>query len=140
MELTETQQLVATCLDPTVLVLAAVGSGKTTTLSERIAHAVQTGVAPARILALTFTNRAAQRMRESLEGRDAIAARRVHIHTFHGLCAWILRTESRALGLSPSLWIHDEEDAEELIRSLGVQRARQAVLVRDRERRAVRRP
>jgi DNA helicase II / ATP-dependent DNA helicase PcrA len=127
MELTPQQKQVATCLDPTVLVLAAVGSGKTTTLSERVAHAVEHGVEPARILALTFTNRAAQRMRESLEARDAVAARRVHVHTFHGLCTWILRTEARSLGLSPSLWVHDEEDAEELIRTLGVQRSRQAM-------------
>ena len=127
MKLTEPQMQVATCLDPTLLVLAAVGSGKTTTLSERVAHAVKQGIAPARILALTFTNRAAQRMRESLEARDAVAARRVQIHTFHGLCTWILRTEARDLGLSPSLWVHDEEDAEELIRSLGVQRSRQAM-------------
>ncbi len=127
MKLTPPQHQVATCFDPTVLVLAAVGSGKTTTLSERIAQAVAQGVEPARILALTFTNRAAQRMRESLESRDAVAARRVHVHTFHGLCAWILRTEARSLGLSPSLWVHDEEDAEDLIRSLGVQRSRQAM-------------
>jgi len=127
MELTTPQKQVATCFDPTVVVLAAVGSGKTTTLSERIAHAVEQGVAPARILALTFTNRAAQRMRESLEARDAVAARRVHVHTFHGLCAWILRTEARSMGLSPSLWVHDEEDAEALIHSLGVQRSRQAM-------------
>ena len=83
MNLTETQRLVAHCTDPTVLVLAAVGSGKTTTLSERIAIAVESGVHPARILALTFTNRAAQNMRERLAVRDAIAARRVHVHTFH---------------------------------------------------------
>ena len=127
MKLTDAQTQVAHCLDPTVLVLAAVGSGKTTTLSERIAHAVEQGIHPARILALTFTNRAAQRMRESLEQRDAVAARRVHIHTFHGLCTWILRTEARSLGLSPSLWVHDEEDAEELIRAIGVQRSRQAM-------------
>jgi len=127
MELTDRQREVAECLDPTVVVLAAVGSGKTTTLSERVAVAVSQGVEPARILALTFTNRAAARMRESLSDRDAIAARRVHVHTFHGLCTWILRTEARALGLSPSLWVHDEEDAEELIKSLGVNRPRQAM-------------
>ena len=127
MNLTETQRLVAHCTDPTVLVLAAVGSGKTTTLSERIAIAVESGVHPARILALTFTNRAAQNMRERLAVRDAIAARRVHVHTFHGLCARILRLEARTLGLSPSLWVHDEEDSEAVIRSLGVRRPKQAL-------------
>jgi len=127
MELTDTQRRVAECMDPTVVVLAAVGSGKTTTLSERVAQATARGIEPARILALTFTNRAAQRMRESLSERDAIAARRAHVHTFHGLCTWILRTEARQLGLSPSIWVHDEEDAEDLIRSLGVNRPRQAM-------------
>lgn len=127
MQLTESQTQVATCTDKTVVVLAAVGSGKTTTLSERVATAINRGIAPARVLALTFTNRAAQRMRESLAERDEIAARRVHVHTFHGLCSWILRTEARALGLSPSVWVHDEEDAEALIGSLGVKKPRQAM-------------
>jgi DNA helicase-2/ATP-dependent DNA helicase PcrA len=127
MELTEAQSLVATCTDKTVVVLAAVGSGKTTTLSERVSTAIARGIEPARVLALTFTNRAAQRMRESLAERDEIAARRVHVHTFHGLCSWILRTEARALGLSPSLWVHDEEDAEALIGSLGVRKPKQAM-------------
>ena len=61
MRLTQEQQQVAQCLDGTLLVLAAVGSGKTTTLSERVGFAISQGIEPARILALTFTNRAAQR-------------------------------------------------------------------------------
>jgi DNA helicase-2/ATP-dependent DNA helicase PcrA len=127
MELTDNQRRIAACLDSTLVVLAAVGSGKTTTLSERVAMAVARGVEPARVLALTFTNRAAARMRESLAERDAIAARRVHVHTFHGLCMWILRTEARSLGISPSLWVHDEEDSETLIQALGVNRPRNAM-------------
>ena len=127
MELSPRQRTIAECTDNTVLVLAAVGSGKTTTLSERVATGISKGVDPARILAITFTNRAAQRMRESLHERDAIAARRIHVHTFHGLCAWILRTEARQLGLSPSLWVHDEEDSEALIKSLGVDQPRNAM-------------
>jgi DNA helicase-2/ATP-dependent DNA helicase PcrA len=127
MKLTENQTRVAKCLDATIVVMAAVGSGKTTTLSERVALAVQRGVPPSRILALTFTNRAATRMRESLTERDAVAASRVHVHTFHGLCMWILRTEARTLGLSPSLWIHDEEDSEDLLKAMGVPDARNAM-------------
>jgi DNA helicase-2/ATP-dependent DNA helicase PcrA len=127
MEFSPRQRAIAECTDKTVLVLAAVGSGKTTTLSERVAFAISKGVEPARILAITFTNRAAQRMRESLQERDAIAARRMHVHTFHGLCAWILRTEARQLGLSPSLWVHDEEDSEALVKALGVDQPRKAM-------------
>ncbi|MAY79510.1 MAG: hypothetical protein CL930_01870 [Deltaproteobacteria bacterium] len=127
MRLTHEQQQVAQCLDGTLLVLAAVGSGKTTTLSERVGFAISQGIEPARILALTFTNRAAQRMRESLSEHDVIAARRIHVHTFHGMCAWILRTEARSLGLSPSVWVHDEEDAEAVIAGLGVHKPRQAM-------------
>jgi len=119
-ELTSRQSQVADHLDGTLVVLAAVGSGKTTTLSERIARAVATGVTPSRILALTFTNRAAHRMRQSLQERDAVAARRVHVHTFHALCSLILRTEARSLGLPPELWIHDEEDAEDVMAECGV--------------------
>jgi DNA helicase-2/ATP-dependent DNA helicase PcrA len=119
MQLTPPQLQAAHHLTGTLILLAAVGSGKTTTLSERIAVAVEAGVAPARILALTFTNRAAQRMRESLEERDAVAGRRVHIHTFHALCAWVLRTEAKRLGLPPEVWIHDEEDAMAVLGELG---------------------
>jgi DNA helicase-2/ATP-dependent DNA helicase PcrA len=119
-QLTPEQVQVAQHLEGSLLVLAAVGSGKTTTLSERIATAVASGISPARILALTFTNRAAQRMRQSLVERDAVAARRVHVHTFHALCSLILRAEARKLGLPPELWIHDEEDAEAVMAEAGV--------------------
>jgi len=119
-DLTVQQSTVADHLEGTLVVLAAVGSGKTTTLSERIARAVASGMEPSRILALTFTNRAAQHMREKLEERDAVAARRVHVHTFHALCSLILRAEARSLGLPPELWIQDEEDAEALMAECGV--------------------
>ena len=65
-------------------------------------------------------------MRESLAERDE-TRRDARMSTFHGLCSWILRTEARALGLSPSVWVHDEEDAEALIASPGVQKPRQAM-------------
>ncbi len=119
MQLTADQVQAAQHLNGTLVLLAAVGSGKTTTLSERIAIAVEAGTPASRILGLTFTNRAAQRMRESLIQRDQVAGRRVHIHTFHALCAWILRTEAKRLGLPPELWIHDEEDAQAVISELG---------------------
>lgn len=114
--LTPEQRAIATALDGTTLVLAAVGAGKTTTMTARIRHAVALGYDPARILALTFTNRAAQQMRTSL-GDDA---RRVQLRTFHGLCAWILRSEAPAAGLPPDFWIYDEDDSAELARELGV--------------------
>ena len=91
---TDEQRCVIDQRTGTVLVLAAVGSGKTTTLSHRIAHALASDdhLRPERVLALTFTNRAADHMATSLEEiAGPVAAARMTISTFHALCAQILR-------------------------------------------------
>ena len=103
------------------MVLAAVGSGKTTTLARRIAaHIALDGIPPERVLAVTFTNRAAAHVRAALAqvvGRATAQA--VHLGTFHALCADILRSAAGAAGLPPDLRIIDEDDVDEILRELG---------------------
>jgi len=120
MKPTPEQQAVIDAQTGVVLVLAAVGSGKTSTLSLRIAAALARGVEPQRILALTFTNRAAGHLRESLvRAVGEPAARKVVTSTFHALCALILRQDGPSVGLPRDFHIADEEDTAELLRELG---------------------
>lgn len=117
---TPEQQAVIDAQDGVVLVLAAVGSGKTTTLSRRIARAIDEGMRPERMLALTFTNRAAQQLRDSLAAVvGAAVARRVSLGTFHALCNRVLRSAPAAAGLPHDLRVIDEDDAQELIAEVG---------------------
>jgi DNA helicase II / ATP-dependent DNA helicase PcrA len=118
---TAEQQAVIDARDGTVLVLAAVGSGKTSTLARRIAALLEhDGVAPGRALAVTFTNRAASHMRTALARTvGKRAAQQVHLGTFHALCADILRSGAGEAGLPPDLRVIDEDDADEVLAELG---------------------
>jgi ATP-dependent DNA helicase Rep len=110
-------------IDAPMLVLAGAGSGKTRVITAKIAHLVEQGVDAARILAITFTNKAAREMRERAQGllrkagKDDAAAR-VGIQTFHALGLRILRAEARTLGLKPSFSILDPADLEAIIAEL----------------------
>jgi DNA helicase-2/ATP-dependent DNA helicase PcrA len=99
-----------------LLILAGAGSGKTRTLISRVAYLIGTrGVAPSRILAVTFTNKAAAEMRERLErliGSEGLP----WVSTFHAACVRILRREIGALGFSNDFVIYDERDQERLLK------------------------
>jgi DNA helicase-2/ATP-dependent DNA helicase PcrA len=105
--------------DGPLLVLAGAGSGKTRVLTTRVAHLVSAhGVRPERILAVTFTNRAAGEMRRrvaALLGREPAG---LWIGTFHSLCARLLRREAHRLGFTPQFSIYDEDDRLALIKRL----------------------
>ena len=131
---TDEQRAVIEQLTGTVLVLAAVGSGKTTTLSHRIAHALETDphLRPDRVLALTFTNRAADHMARGLEEiAGPVAASRMTTSTFHALCARILRSDPGGAGLADDFRILDEEDTIELLRDLDVESPKQSMFDRN---------
>jgi DNA helicase-2/ATP-dependent DNA helicase PcrA len=100
-----------------LLVLAGAGSGKTRVLTHRIAFLLRTGQARAdEILAITFTNKAAQEMRERVELLVGRATRAMWVMTFHSACARILRAEASRLGYTRSFTIYDAADSRRVIK------------------------
>ena len=99
-----------------LLIVAGAGTGKTTTLAARLAHLVDDGVAPERILLLTFSRRAAAELThraESVTGQQVAAA--VWSGTFHAMANRFLRRYGRAIGLDPSFTVLDQADAGDLL-------------------------
>jgi len=102
-----------------LLVLAGAGSGKTRVLTARIAHLITTlHVAPQRIFAVTFTNKAAGEMRTRIGQLLGADPRGLWIGTFHSLSARLLRREAPLLGFGPNFTIYDSDDSEALVKRL----------------------
>ncbi|MEA2254166.1 MAG: ATP-dependent helicase UvrD/PcrA, partial [Solirubrobacteraceae bacterium] len=103
--------------DGPLLILAGAGSGKTRVLTHRIAWLVQTGRARANeILAITFTNKAAQEMRERVELLLGHSTRGMWVMTFHAACARLLRAEAPRLGYTRQYTIYDQADSRRLVK------------------------
>ena len=101
------------------LVLAGAGSGKTRVITHKIARLIQAGLAPERIAAITFTNKAAAEMRERAKGLIGAPAQKVLICTFHALGVRMLRQDGQALGLKPEFSILDSDDVVSLLKDAG---------------------
>lgn len=99
-----------------VLILAGAGSGKTRVLTTRIAHLIDKGVQPANILAITFTNKAANEMRERVEETVESDTKDMWISTFHSCCVRILRKDINKIGYNRSFVIYDAADQVTLIK------------------------
>ena len=117
--LNSAQQEAVQTLSGPVLILAGAGSGKTKTLTHRIANLIANGVPPYEILALTFTNKAAREMRERLAGlleMDNNFSFMPWMGTFHSICVKVLRIEAENVGLSKNFVIYDTDDRLALIK------------------------
>src|SRR4030043_2113100 len=116
-ELNPAQREAVEAINGPVLILAGPGSGKTRVITHRIAYLIKVcGINPRRIMAVTFTNKAAREMAERLEKLLGQAAGDLHLGPFHAICARILRQEGKAIGLDSRFVIYDEEDQLSLIK------------------------
>jgi DNA helicase-2/ATP-dependent DNA helicase PcrA len=106
--LTASQKKAALHKDGPLLVIAGPGSGKTRVITHRIAALIDSGVKPNNICAITFTNKAADEMRQRAVALGASGA--AHISTFHSLCVRILRHYAKKAGIKPNFSIYDETD------------------------------
>jgi DNA helicase-2/ATP-dependent DNA helicase PcrA len=98
-----------------LLVVAGAGSGKTRVLTHRIAWLIrEQGVSPFQILAITFTNKAADEMKSRVGGLVGPVAQRMWVSTFHSACVRILRRDAHHLGYASQFTIYDQADAERL--------------------------
>lgn len=113
-ELNDAQKQAAMHREGPLLILAGAGSGKTKTLTHRIAHLIDAGVPSSSILAVTFTNKAAKEMRERLAkitGEDAHNRSFMPwMGTFHSICVRMLRYDGEHIGIPPNFIIVDDAD------------------------------
>lgn len=98
-----------------LLVIAGAGSGKTRVLTHRVAHLISRGTHPMRILAITFTNKAAGEMRDRVEALVGKVAERMWVSTFHSACVRILRMQAEQIGFPKTFSIYDQDDSRRLI-------------------------
>ncbi len=100
-----------------VLILAGPGSGKTRVIVHRVAYLIKVcGVSPRRIMAVTFTNKAAREMEERLNRLVSGSVKEMTLGTFHAICARILRREGKLAGIDPRFVIYDDEDQLSLLK------------------------
>ena len=117
-QLNEPQREAAECTEGPVMIIAGAGSGKTRTLTYRIAHLIEKGVDPFRILALTFTNKAAGEMKERIIKLVGPEARNIWMGTFHSVFARVLRADGNRLGYTNSFTIYDTDDQKAAIKQI----------------------
>ncbi len=116
-ELNPAQREAAQAISGPVLILAGPGSGKTRVITHRIAYLLKVcGVSPRRIMAVTFTNKAAREMVERLHRLASGSVGDLTIGTFHAICARILRRDGKAIGVKPDFVIYDADDQLKLIK------------------------
>lgn len=117
--LNEQQRAAVEYCDGPQLVIAGAGSGKTRVLTYKIVHLLRLGFEPWRILALTFTNKAAREMRERIEelvGRET--ASKLWMGTFHSIFARILRSNAELIGFKSNFTIYDSADSKSLVKTI----------------------
>jgi len=116
--LNDVQFKAVTTINGPVMVIAGPGSGKTRVLTYRIAHLIKEGIPPYNILALTFTNKAAQEMKERISKVVGNKSNQVWAGTFHSIFARILRYEAEKIGYPSDFTIYDSQDSKSLISTI----------------------
>jgi DNA helicase-2/ATP-dependent DNA helicase PcrA len=115
--LNQAQKQAVETIEGPLLIVAGPGSGKTRVITHRVAYLIKVcGINPHRIMAVTFTNKAAREMQERLEKLLGQTAGELTLGTFHAICARILRQEGKAIGLDSRFVIYDEEDQLSLVK------------------------
>jgi DNA helicase-2/ATP-dependent DNA helicase PcrA len=116
-ELNPAQREAVEAINGPVLILAGPGSGKTRVITHRVAYLIKVvGVSPHRIMAVTFTNKAAREMEARLNKLVGGQVKDLTIGTFHAICARILRREGKAIGIDPKYVIYDDDDQISLLK------------------------
>jgi len=109
--LSDRQREAVTHTDGPLLIVAGPGSGKTRVMAHRVAYLVGEKNIPAwKILAVTFTNKAARELRERCERLVGVGSNELQVRTFHGFCSRVLRSDGELVGLKPEFTIYDADD------------------------------
>src|SRR5689334_17389725 len=117
-ELNEQQVAAVTASPGPMLIIAGAGSGKTRTLTYRVAYLLENGIDPRNILLLTFTNKAARQMLDRVANLLPVDASGIWGGTFHSIGNRMLRRHGRAIGFSSSFTIMDREDQKDLLNAV----------------------
>lgn len=112
------QRAAAEHIEGPVMIIAGAGSGKTRTLTYRIAYLIEQGIDPFRILALTFTNKAAHEMQDRITSLVGATARSLWMGTFHSIFSKILHAEAELIGYQKNFNIYDTDDCKSLIKKI----------------------
>ena len=118
-KLNDKQKEAASQIDGSILILAGAGSGKTRTITYRIAHMIENvGISPYSILAVTFTNKAAKEMRERVEELVGDIAKACTISTFHSFGMRLLRIYAKEVGYNSNFTIYDTDDQKRMVKAI----------------------
>jgi DNA helicase-2/ATP-dependent DNA helicase PcrA len=116
-ELNPAQRQAVEAINGPVLILAGPGSGKTRVITHRVAYLIKVvGVSPRRIMAVTFTNKAAREMADRLNKLVSASVKDLTLGTFHAICARILRQDGKAIGIDKKFVIYDDDDQISLLK------------------------
>lgn len=118
-QLSDPQKIAVTETEGPLMILAGAGSGKTRTLVSRIIYLLnEKEVSPYRLLAVTFSNKAAREMRDRVASESDLTPGALQITTFHSFCAMVLRKEASYLGLSRNFTIYDDSESKAIIKNI----------------------